>query len=130
MYPDKSKMTAVEEANKWWFFGEEKTKEQMERKLEAAKRFLRAMTKAEVNNIGKRLNTLDDLSKIKAASKEQKQKKTRQQLDAEYRFQMAIRKAEAKKGYKKTEAQAKWQRALERAANRKSGRYITYYQGK
>lgn len=77
MYPDKNKMTAVEEANKWWFFGEEKTKEQMERKLEAAKRFLRAMTKAEVNNIGKRLNTLDDLSKIKAASKEQKQKKTR-----------------------------------------------------
>jgi hypothetical protein len=29
------------------------------------KRFLRAMTKAEVDNIGKRLNTLDDLSKIK-----------------------------------------------------------------
>lgn len=76
-YPAKEKMTAVEEANKWWFFGEEKTKEQMERKLEAAKRFLRAMTKAEVNNIGKRLNTLDDLSKIKAASREQKQKKTR-----------------------------------------------------
>ena len=70
-------MTTVEEASKWWFFGEEKTKEQMERKLEAAKRFLRAMTKAEVNNIGKRLNTLDDLSKIKAASREQKQKKTR-----------------------------------------------------
>ena len=34
----------MEEANKWWF-SKEKTKEQIERKLEAAKRFLRAMTK-------------------------------------------------------------------------------------
>jgi hypothetical protein len=42
-------MTAVEEASKWWFFSEEKTKEQMERKLEAVKRFLRAITKAEVD---------------------------------------------------------------------------------
>lgn len=77
MYPDKSKMTEVEAANKWLFFGEEKTKEDLERKLEATKRFLRAMTKAEINNIGKRLNTLDNISKIKAASREQKQKKTR-----------------------------------------------------
>ena len=65
-------MTAMEEANKWWFSSEEKTKEQIERKLEAAKSFLRAMTKAELKNLGKRLNTLDDLSKIKAASREQK----------------------------------------------------------
>lgn len=43
---------------------------------------------------------------------------------------MAIKKAEAKKAYRQTEASARWQRALERAANRKSGRYITYYQGK
>lgn len=107
-YPANDKMTEVEAANKWWFFGEEKTKEDLERKLEAAKRFLRAMTKAEVNNIGKRMNTLNELSKIKAASREQKQKKTRQQLDAEYRFQMAMKRAEAKKGYKKTEAQARW----------------------
>lgn len=129
-YPAKDKMTEVEAANKWWFFGEEKTKEALERKVEAMKRFLRAMTKAEVNNIGKRLQTLDELSKLKAQSKEQKQKKTRQQLDAEYRFQMAIKRAEAKKGYRQTEAQARWQRALERAANRKSGRYTTYWTGK
>lgn len=107
-YPAKDKMTEVEAANKWWFFGEEKTKEDLERKLEAAKRFLRAMTKAEVNNIGKRLNTLDGISKLKAQSKEQKQKQTRQQLDAAYRFQMAIKRAEAKKGYRQTEAQARW----------------------
>lgn len=70
-------MTAVEEANKWWFFGPEVTKEQVERKLEAAKRMMRAMTKAEVSNINKRLQTLDKLSGLKAQSKEQKSKKDR-----------------------------------------------------